>query len=668
MGALAAAVALTLTGCAGILRTAETWDYYRTVEVRAEDPDDAISEDYVTVRLAPPPFAHGAGGYFVGLLLDALVIGAIGHFGNQQSAALVGGATLFLDAAHLVTAGNRRPLHMLVPDERGSTYSAEVRPDPRGGYLAQFPRAFGQRISRERAEIELQLLDGARQPEELARRKLIFDLTSRYFRPILSAQAVLQSTSSPGVLEAGDAAEVQIHVSNTGRSAAKDVVIAMSADGLPREVFVPQSLAVGEVPPGETVTVRARVAAQPGLGDGSFVLKSLLQSERGTVPVADLLIPTRSLLAPRLKVYCETGALHAGVEQIVRLNIANQGKGPSRKVRLKVSSSRPEALFLNADNLEAAPMAPGTSRTVPVSMVVRRGTAELSTLDLKVDVIEERALFSTTANLDIPVVAAADGKTPPPTLGHNDLIPRIRALPEPAEHADRWMLAIGIDQYAEFEPVPHGADAAEMMALLARRKFGVPQANVFLLKGRDATGGRIRSRLAQLQASVKPGDTLYFYYCGHGMPDRKGESAYLVPADAGLGIIEDAQFRLSRIHEELAATPAGHIVEILDACFSGRGVQPGVAPILVRAQDTLPDPARMTVLMAAEGEQYANDLPARASRLFTYHLVKGVLEDIGSADALITEVRNGVGAESRLLGPTYLQNPLLAGNGSVNLP
>ena len=68
-----------------------------------------------------------------------------------------------------------------------------------------------------------------------------------------------------------------------------------------------------------------------------------------------------------------------------------------------------------------------------------------------------------------------------------------------------------------------------------------------VITGADATGMKIIGRLNSLIQRLTPGDTVYFYYAGHGLAARDGNAVYVVPKDAGPGAYEVEQLSLATL-------------------------------------------------------------------------------------------------------------------------
>ncbi|MEX2666875.1 caspase family protein [Candidatus Uabimicrobium amorphum] len=144
-------------------------------------------------------------------------------------------------------------------------------------------------------------------------------------------------------------------------------------------------------------------------------------------------------------------------------------------------------------------------------------------------------------------------------------------------------LVIGIDEYDHFTdlkgPNFDAAEVAEVLdlryqfkniVLLVDKEPAVKQGNV---KWKiDRTTNRVTKEtlekcLKELKKKVKPGDALFFYYAGHGIP------GYIVAADSHNDAegkpVEESMISLKEIAEKLESFGARHTLMVLDSCFSG---------------------------------------------------------------------------------------------------
>ena len=113
---------------------------------------------------------------------------------------------------------------------------------------------------------------------------------------------------------------------------------------------------------------------------------------------------------------------------------------------------------------------------------------------------------------------------------------------------------------------------AQMFADYAREKLGIPDGNIKILTDTEAEETAIlRALKVWLPKAVKPDTTdLYVFYAGHGMPTADGTSAYLVPYDGDIQLLEDTAISRKRFFDEISATKPRSATLFFDNCFSGQ--------------------------------------------------------------------------------------------------
>lgn len=323
--------------------------------------------------------------------------------------------------------------------------------------------------------------------------------------------------------------------------------------------------------------------------------------------------------------------------------------------------------------------------TVPVRMVWRTGESfvpRTGTFD-----VAFRGLQKFTPREEPPVPLAApqapvlreEVSLPPATVEPpvvapkietaftDDLAPRIAKLAPARPNPHAYLFAVGAEQYDDAPSVPYADRSARAMSELLKKRYGVPDENVTLITGADATGMKILGRLNSMLQRLTAGDTVYFYYAGHGLSGRDGNNVYVVPKDAVPGAYEVEMLSLAALVKRFEASPAARVVAFLDTCFSGRVGQKeslfsGVSPLVPSALPTpVQSSGKTTLFLAGQSYQFANEYSEHGHRLFSYYLMKGLLNGTDDARALGTYVATEVRRVSSKRGAEYLQEPQLQG-------
>ena len=220
-------------------------------------------------------------------------------------------------------------------------------------------------------------------------------------------------------------------------------------------------------------------------------------------------------------------------------------------------------------------------------------------------------------------------------------------IPAGRQNNDRvFAVIIANENYRNVASVPFALNDGYVFSLYCRKTLGIPEKNIRYVA--DATLNDIRIQINWLKEiiSAYQGDVkIIFYYAGHGIPDEKSKSAYLLPAD-GIGSDAATGYPLDDVYQALGKTQMPeqpHAIVLLDACFSGATRQDnmlasarGVA-IKVKHGQPLGNTVALT---AATGDQTAYQNEEQQHGMFTYYLLKKLQDSKG--DATIQELADYV--------------------------
>jgi hypothetical protein len=98
--------------------------------------------------------------------------------------------------------------------------------------------------------------------------------------------------------------------------------------------------------------------------------------------------------------------------------------------------------------------------------------------------------------------------------------------------------------------------------------LGVPKANLTLLLDSEATRASILKAVGESVEGVRKGDTLIFYYAGHGSKDGEGKP-YLIPWDAQPRDPAGSAVGIAEIAGLLGKARGINLLLLADCCYSG---------------------------------------------------------------------------------------------------
>lgn len=235
-----------------------------------------------------------------------------------------------------------------------------------------------------------------------------------------------------------------------------------------------------------------------------------------------------------------------------------------------------------------------------------------------------------TLNVDLDGKTSVAQNTSPKKTIDNTIdknIPQTASL-----HANTFVIAIGNENYSLVPKVAFANNDMNIFAQYCQKTLGIPMQNI--RKYKDATFGSMLSALNDIKdiADAYNGDmNVIFYYAGHGIPNEKDQTAYLLPTDAD-GKSTEVCFPLARLYKELGELNAKSVVVFMDACFSGaqrgNGMLASARGVAIKAKEQKPM-GKLVVLTAASGEETAYPFKEKGHGLFTYFLLKKLNETKG---------------------------------------
>ena len=165
------------------------------------------------------------------------------------------------------------------------------------------------------------------------------------------------------------------------------------------------------------------------------------------------------------------------------------------------------------------------------------------------------------------------------------------------------------------------------------KTLGLPEQNISYRA--NATLNNMRAEvnwLRQVAEKFKGEAKIIFYYAGHGIPDEKSQTSYLLPVD-GYGSDARSGYKLDDLYQELGSVPAKSITVFMDACFSGAQrsgeMLASARGVVVKAKPSAPV-GNMVVFSAAQGDETAYPYREKGHGLFTYFLLKKLQETKGN--------------------------------------
>ncbi len=238
----------------------------------------------------------------------------------------------------------------------------------------------------------------------------------------------------------------------------------------------------------------------------------------------------------------------------------------------------------------------------------------------------------------------------------------------------KWLFVVGIEKYEYTDNISYAKRSADMFVKTAQKRLGVPKANSYVLINNNASQAKIKTSMKKMLRRVKKGDTIYFYYNGHGVPvpSLKNEPFMLASNTEPDFVADESFFALKNIYAKLSDSKAKKIVAVVDSCFSGvtdgKSVLKGVAATKMVAKSVKFDKEKMVVISAGKGNQYSNGYDKKAHRLFSFYIMKNIIEGDKNIKTLYKDTKSQTYDTSlEEYGDSRTQEPTIDGNFRLSL-
>ena len=210
-------------------------------------------------------------------------------------------------------------------------------------------------------------------------------------------------------------------------------------------------------------------------------------------------------------------------------------------------------------------------------------------------------------------------------------------IPINTKKNNRYALIIGNEDYKSMQMtlsyeqnVDYAANDASVFKEYALKTLGVPEDNLHFMINATAAQMSQKIELVTKIVSKYENAELIVYYAGHGFPDEKTKTPYLIPVDVTASNLDNA-INLDYFYKKLSSTNASKITVFLDACFTGgarnkslissRGVKVIAKPGILSGN--------LVVFSASSGDQSSLPFQKEKHGMFTYYLLKKLKESKG---------------------------------------
>ncbi len=439
--------------------------------------------------------------------------------------------------------------------------------------------------------------------------------------------------SGNGFLDASENALLKVSVTNSGGSAAKNVVVTLSVVPSVSGFRLSQSsLVFGDILPKAAVVKSADVSAAENIKTAAATIQMIATDDRGVKSESrSVTITTKEVIAAKDKTP-PTIDLKQPVllsARGVKVKFDDMNKTETASIAVSGVASDESGIAMVLINGHEAPLSStkeGTSFTDDVLLTLGKNEIEIKAVDK----------FGNERMLKFEMTREAE------------MLLAKKHIPKNLFKGQRWGVIVGISDYKDPElPDLRYADKdAEafydfLTKPLEEGGGGVSKANVRYLVNDQATTSNVREALTDFLKSAIEEDIVYIYFAGHGAPDPdRPKVLYLLTHDSKLSKLGGTAIKMQEVQDILRDYVAAKTVLVFaDACHS-RGVSGSLATRALATPDLvnefLSDLARSRASTCTFSASDVDQLSQEDKRwggghgVFTYYLIEALK---GAADS-----------------------------------
>ena len=449
--------------------------------------------------------------------------------------------------------------------------------------------------------------------------------------------------SGKNTIKAGGKYKIKLQVKNVGDAAAKDLLFNVykrgSSDGISFE-----KPKIEEIKAGGTKNIEILVTANERTKNGQVEISIETKPSNGYgTGEKYLILNTQGVDEPMVRITdysltAESGKVLKKKEAFdLQLMLQNIDLGQADDVSVELELPAKVLMLDGEESVSFPKLTGGEVRSLVYSLIVRNDYAD-PIIPIIVHVKEKTGKHAQDRTISLTLdqsYASAKLSTKNFRDGHGyDVVKATSDVDQNIPTTKRtqnktFALIIANENYEEVDPVPFAANDGAMFKAYCQQTLGIPEENVHSLS--DATLGKMRRQVEWLQEVAQAYGNearIIVYYAGHGIPDEKDKTAYLLPVD-GFGRDVKTALPLNEFYSTLAKLSAKSVTVFLDACFSGAkregNMLVAARGVAIKVKQTAPE-GNLVVFSAAQGDETAHPFTDQQHGMFTYYLLKKLKE------------------------------------------
>ena len=393
----------------------------------------------------------------------------------------------------------------------------------------------------------------------------------------------LVDPSNNNVIDGGEVCKIRFEVANTGKGDAFGCVAKVQANGTTDGLII-EDINLRAIPSNSKRWIEIPIKATEKAKTGQITLTMYVDEPNGYgTEQISYIIGTHRMRTPLLEVvsYRTKGDTGGKLErrQPFKLQVAVQNTDQGTAVNAIVALKLPNNVnWIGGDERTQTftTIEPNETKIFEYELMANQNAAE--EIPIEINLSEQTGRYAKNATIPLQLGQYL-GSSIAMNLERKDNevdIKKVSLISDVDENipltksknTNTFVLIIANEKYQQVASVPFALNDGRIFNTYCEQTLGIDQKKIHYVP--NATGNQIKAQINWLQTVIEVFDNpnIIFYYAGHGIPDEKSRTAYLLPVD---GLLSDLStcYKLDDLYSTLGELPAGQIAVFMDACFSG---------------------------------------------------------------------------------------------------
>ena len=452
------------------------------------------------------------------------------------------------------------------------------------------------------------------------------------------------------VIDANETCKIRFQISNTGRGEGYGCVTRTTFTGTTQGVSI-SDVNLPIIPVGGKQWVEVPIRTNSFTQTGEIALTIVVDEPNGfgTDPIKST-IGTHKLKTPSINVVSYqvlgsvTGVLERRKPFRLQIIVQNTDQGIAENVKVNVSTpSNVNRIGGDVANVTVAQLRAGESRTFEYELIANQEAAEQ--MNIQIALSEKHGRYAKSADIPLKfgqhiggnIVMNVERNDHEVEIQEVSLISKVdKDIPVTnKKNSNTFAVIIANEDYQSVADVPFALNDGNIFREYCLKTLGIPEKQVKYIP--NATGNQIKAQVGWLKTICEvfgEDAQIIFYYSGHGIPDERNKTAYLLPVD-GIGTDVTTGYKLDNLYTALGNIPSKNVTVFMDACFSGNTRKDGkemlvaAKGVAIKTRSGMPQ-GNMVVFSAAQGDETAYPDYEEKHGMFTYYLLKKLQETEGN--------------------------------------